>query len=171
MDIPVRDVQPLHADDLPIERVVLVGTLCSVDTEYLLRGTLAGTFGGPCDRCLGEAEVAFRVDVCWMFEEERSVPSLDSCEGDALDSKDRKSYQGNEIDLRPTIWEETAFAAPGKLLCREDCRGLCPQCGTNLNREECRCCPERDTGGVAGGKGFAGLASLFPDLEEEHSEE
>ena len=171
MDIPIREIQPPHADDLPIERVVLAGKLCALDMEFLLRGTLEGTFGGPCDRCLAEAEVSFVVEVCWMFEEGPPLSPLEVSAGDGHESKDRKTFQGNEIDLGSAIWEETAFVAPGKFLCREDCSGLCPQCGSNLNSGACCCRPERDTGHAAGGKGLAGLASFFPKLREDHSEE
>lgn len=171
MDIPVRDVQPAHAADLPIERVVLAGLLTMVDVEYLVRGTLQGVFRGPCDRCLGAAEIPFLVDVCWMFEEGQAVSPLAESEDTALDSRDRRTFEGNEIDLGSAIWEETAFAAPGKFLCREDCRGLCPQCGANLNSESCRCRRGPDGCDAAGGKGLAGLASLFPELKEEYSEE
>lgn len=171
VDIPIRDVQPPDTEDLPIERVVLVGVLTVVDVEYLLRGTLTGTFRGSCDRCLAVAENSFIVDVCWIFEEGHPVLPVEAPEGIGLDSKDRKFFEGNEIDLGSALWEETAFAAPGKILCREDCRGLCPQCGANLNNEECRCRQQPDRGRAAGGKGLADLASLFPDFKEEHSEE
>jgi uncharacterized protein len=51
-------------------------------------------------------------------------------------------YQGDEIDLSPLIREQVLLALPTRPLCQEDCRGLCPQCGADLNREVCGC---RDT--------------------------
>ncbi len=43
------------------------------------------------------------------------------------------------IDLGEDIRQEIILHSPAKMLCREDCRGICPNCGANLNRESCRC--------------------------------
>ena len=52
--------------------------------------------------------------------------------------------QAVELDLRPTIREELILSAPAYLLCREDCRGLCPGCGQDLNLGSCTCPSSRD---------------------------
>ena len=48
-------------------------------------------------------------------------------------------YDGEEIDLGPLVAEQLILALPSRALCREDCRGLCPRCGTNLNFHTCGC--------------------------------
>jgi uncharacterized protein len=48
-------------------------------------------------------------------------------------------YSTDEIDLAPLIAEQVILALPTRPLCSEDCRGLCEQCGINLNREACDC--------------------------------
>jgi len=48
-------------------------------------------------------------------------------------------FEGDEIDLSDTIYEGIVLAYPMKSLCHEDCRGLCPSCGTNLNKKQCSC--------------------------------
>ncbi len=48
-------------------------------------------------------------------------------------------YEREEIDLSPLIREQVLLALPTRPLCKEDCRGLCPRCGANLNREVCGC--------------------------------
>jgi uncharacterized protein len=50
-------------------------------------------------------------------------------------------YADDEIDLNELMREQFYLALPMKPLCREDCRGLCPQCGTNLNTGTCDCAP------------------------------
>ena len=95
-------------------------------------------------------------------------------------------FTGHEINLGPAIWEEIVLNAPTKFVCRENCAGLCPACGVNLNRETCGCGISHDAASgnepVAGGtpgtgrkpmetKGLAGLADLFPDLKPTNSEE
>jgi uncharacterized protein len=48
-------------------------------------------------------------------------------------------YSGDEIDLTPLVGEQAILALPTRAVCREDCRGLCPSCGINLNNETCTC--------------------------------
>jgi uncharacterized protein len=51
-------------------------------------------------------------------------------------------YEGEEIDLSPLVQDQALLTIPPKLVCREDCLGLCPGCGKNINRDACQC-PER----------------------------
>jgi uncharacterized protein len=44
-----------------------------------------------------------------------------------------------ELDLRPILRERVILAVPDYPVCREDCRGLCPSCGANLNETDCNC--------------------------------
>ena len=48
-------------------------------------------------------------------------------------------YENDELDTDQLIREQLELALPARVLCREDCRGLCAQCGTNLNLETCQC--------------------------------
>jgi len=48
-------------------------------------------------------------------------------------------YNGEEIDLTSLVQDQLLLALPQKAVCREECRGLCPRCGKNLNREVCGC--------------------------------
>jgi len=48
------------------------------------------------------------------------------------------------VDLRPALREQWLLAAPGLALCREDCKGLCPKCGADLNLGPCDCAPDVD---------------------------
>ena len=48
-------------------------------------------------------------------------------------------YEGAEVDLSPLVCEQTLLALPTRPLCRDDCRGLCPRCGVNMNTTPCTC--------------------------------
>lgn len=50
-------------------------------------------------------------------------------------------YDGDQIDLAPLVAEQIILALPSRALCREDCQGLCPYCGINLNLHKCDCEP------------------------------
>jgi len=56
-------------------------------------------------------------------------------------------YDGIGVEVADIIWEQVAVALPVKLLCQEECRGVCPVCGANRNTEPCRC-PAADRRGA-----------------------
>ncbi|MCF6461041.1 YceD family protein [Clostridium sp. Cult3] len=57
-----------------------------------------------------------------------------------LDDEDEVIYyKGEELDLTEDIMDMVILSLPMKPLCNEDCKGLCPKCGINLNKEECDC--------------------------------
>jgi uncharacterized protein len=88
---------------------------------YALRLRFSAVLAGPCMRCLKDARPSFAVDA-----REVDRPG----EGDELESP----YVRDEtLDL--AAWARDAFvlAAPAKVLCREDCAGLCPICAADLN--------------------------------------
>jgi uncharacterized protein len=88
---------------------------------YALRLRFTATLSGPCMRCLSEAEPEFFVDA-----REVSQP----WGGDELSSP---YTDGEELDLSAWARDALALALPAQLLCREDCAGLCPVCGEDLN--------------------------------------
>jgi len=165
--LSAKDLQPEGAEGLPLSSVRLSGTISAVDSEYLFQGRLQGTFSRPCDRCLEEAQVPFDIEIVWCFEEgapsEVAGKEAPEHEVNFAESEERRTFQGNEIDLSPHVWEELVFALPVKFICREDCRGLCPSCGANRNTTSCNC-PASATENSAANRGLAGLAELFPDL-------
>jgi len=55
------------------------------------------------------------------------------------DDMDTAFYENDEIDLGQLMQEQFYLALPMKPLCKDDCKGLCPNCGTNLNKATCDC--------------------------------
>jgi uncharacterized protein len=108
------------------QRSVLVK--CALDAEVEL----------TCNRCLRR----FRHPLKIKFEEEY-LPTLDIHSGAPLASpEDSSSFTIDEhhnIDLTEAIRQYAVMAVPMKALCREDCAGLCPKCGQNLNEGKCDC--------------------------------
>jgi uncharacterized protein len=56
-----------------------------------------------------------------------------------LDDTEIGFFQGDGLFLADVLAEQVLLAIPMKVICRSDCRGLCPHCGANLNSDECRC--------------------------------
>lgn len=102
--------------------------------RYYWHGTLHTVVSGECRRCLTPVAVPVAADIGALFAE------------DALDDPDAYPLppRATEVDLRPAVREELALAAPGYVVCREDCRGLCPRCGKDLNAGPCGCGPAAD---------------------------
>jgi DUF177 domain-containing protein len=68
-------------------------------------------------------------------------PNFPLAEERELSREDLESdfYEGEEINLTSFVQDQVLLTLPQKALCREECRGLCPRCGKNLNREVCQC--------------------------------
>ncbi len=91
---------------------------------YALRLRFEAAVTGPCMRCLGAAQPPFAIDA-------REVDQPNA--GDELDSPYVSSDE--ELDLHGWARDALALALPAQIVCRDDCSGLCPQCGRNLNDE------------------------------------
>jgi uncharacterized protein len=90
---------------------------------YALRLRFSAGLQGPCMRCLEPAAPTFDVDT-------REVDQAGG--GEEL----RSPYvDGEELDVASWAHDAFALALPAQLLCREDCAGLCPECGANLNED------------------------------------
>ncbi len=88
---------------------------------YALHVRSSASLSGPCMRCLKPAAPTIEVDA-----REVDRPG----EGEELDSP----YVSNErLDLSAWVHDALALAGPAKVLCREDCAGLCPVCAADLN--------------------------------------
>lgn len=90
-----------------------------------------------CDRCLEPVAVPIRLD----YRELYLTPEQAGPRGAGDDGGDvrRIVYEGDAIDLSEGLRQNLLLALPMKVVCREDCRGLCPRCGRNLNEGECGC--------------------------------
>ena len=139
---PVRTEGQLPPDDPIFEGlgldlvgpVVVHGQLQATgEGEYLWRGDLHGVVRGECRRCLTEVldEVDVAVDA-----------AVFSSDPDAVDDPDfyLLSDRAASVDVGVVVREELALATQANLLlCRDDCAGLCPRCGADLNAGPCVC--------------------------------
>jgi uncharacterized protein len=107
---------------------------------YALRLRFKATLAGPCMRCLEPAGASFAVDAREVSQppDPRAPRATASGRGrgkQAGDDDDLSSpyIEDGVLDLRSWARDALALSVPSSLLCREDCAGLCPVCGTNLN--------------------------------------
>ena len=96
-----------------------------------LKYTVSCTLDVVCDRCLTELKRDYSYDFSHTV-----VPSLQS-EGDIYDTY--LVAQHDSIDMNETAISDLLLMLPTKMLCREDCKGLCDICGCYLNERTCNC--------------------------------
>lgn len=106
--------------------------------RYRLGGSVKTTLDLACSRCLE----AYPLPVDASFDI-RYLPATDTAADDdtevEADDLSAVFYRDEQIDLSQLIEEQIYLVLPMKPLCAVTCRGLCPQCGTNLNSEQCAC--------------------------------
>ena len=118
------------------EPVLAQGTVRNTAGVLMMEGQVRTTIHGICDRCAGsfDREVIFPIDVVLVTElanEENEDEWLFPLQGDSADLD----------DIVRTVF---VLNLDSKLLCKEDCKGLCPKCGKNLNDGPCNCQKELD---------------------------
>ena len=102
--------------------------------QILLRATIAATSSVQCDRCA----TPFTKDLAPSYQ---MYYVWDEPDADALDPSEVQVIPAglSAITLDEDVRQTILLALPLKILCREDCKGLCPQCGKNLNNGPCSC--------------------------------
>jgi uncharacterized protein len=119
----------------------------------------AGPFRGEvtvaCSRCVEPVRIPIEEKLRVTFmprhelpteEDDEAAEAADGPEGPELAEEDLDlfPYDGDAIDLEPLFREQFVLAVPFAPLCREDCKGLCPQCGIDRNTGTCSCEPPID---------------------------
>lgn len=100
--------------------------------KALIKGKAVLEFILPCDRCLKPVETQVELD----FEREVLAPELVTNEETKEDQHFVDDY---ELDVEALLLEELQLSWPSKILCDEECKGICKKCGQNLNEGTCEC--------------------------------
>jgi uncharacterized protein len=106
--------------------------------DIRVSGELSTTLVLPCARCLEpvKQDVQRKFDLLYRplgVDAGREEMSVTGAEAEI------SYYQGEGLELNDAVREQVLLAVPLKVICREDCKGLCPHCGANLNLEQCSC--------------------------------
>jgi uncharacterized protein len=118
--------------------VEMVGEVSRNAAKTDVRGSVKAPLEINCTRCLTpvrrELDVVFQIDfVGREFLPESKEAHLES------NDLDTDILEGDEIDLTEIAREQMLLNLPEIMLCREDCKGICATCGTDLNEGDCRC--------------------------------
>lgn len=103
------------------------------EKELSIQGECRLSVSIPCDRCLTDVVNDFSLEI-------HKIVDLGNAEAELLEEFDESNYiDGYELDVDRLIYNEILVGWPTKVLCREDCKGICSVCGQNLNKGSCDC--------------------------------
>ena len=136
-----------------VRPVSFSGTYMLADETVIVRGTARAVIESPCARCLKptETEIEAELDEAFIRDtgEERE------------EDDDQYMYSGHVLELDEAVRTALLLELPSRILCKEDCLGLCDQCGADLNINACSC--QKD---LTRRNPFSALASLLNEDEE-----
>ena len=128
-----------EGDLRPSTPVHVVGRLSAAGADrYYFRGHLDGEAAAECRRCLTDVTVSIDEDIQLLFVE-ADTEGADDPDVYVVDSR------AHDLDMRPALREQWLLAVPAFAHCRDDCQGLCPTCGADLNAGACDCAPVTDS--------------------------
>ncbi len=123
--------------DTPVQ---VAGTVTNVGYGFLVQGGISAAIRLECSRCLEPFALPLSTGFSALFHPPGSSGAEENPTGD--DDLEVYPLAGDTIDLTAVVEESIILALPMKPVCRDDCQGLCPQCGQNRNLGSCRCQPE-----------------------------
>jgi uncharacterized protein len=123
--------------DFTLRKVDVDCLITKTSTTVFIKGKLSAIINSYCSRCLENVSVPIGDDFAYSL-----VPVKAETREDlelTAEELEISRYQGDFIDLTAIICEQIILHIPIKILCKEECSGLCPRCGINLNRSSCNC--------------------------------
>lgn len=136
-----------------VRPVSFSGTYMLADETVIVRGVARALIESPCARCLKptQTEVSAEVEEAFVRDKGQEQEPGD----------DQYMYSGHVLELDEAVRTALLQELPYRVLCKEDCKGLCCQCGQDLNINECSC--QKD---LTHRNPFSALASLLNEDEE-----
>ena len=143
LDMPLMVVGPDdYVFDAPVTWFVDV---TNTGSALLVEGRAQGSARCACSRCLEDVVCDFDGEIEGYFVMQAGDVDFDEDDDEAPGEDEFDVLPADHIiDLEPLIRAALMVEAPGMPLCREDCAGLCPVCGANLNEGDCGCGPDKD---------------------------
>ena len=106
--------------------------------EVFVNGHIDTRAQVECDRCLQQIELPVSADFALEYITGSDYESSNLAEL-TEDAMAVSVFDGETIDVDEIVKEQIVLAVPTRVLCREDCKGICPECGIDKNTGECQC--------------------------------
>ena len=132
------DLNPVDERIRLIEPVAVKGNVRLAGPEVFVNGHIDTRAQVECDRCLQPVELPVSADFALEYIPGSAYESSETAE--LTDAEMSVSvFDGDVIDVDEIVKEQILLAVPTRMLCREDCKGICPECGIDRNTGECTC--------------------------------
>lgn len=132
------DLNPLDERIRLVEPVAVKGNVKLARALVQVNGHIDTRAQVECDRCLQPVELPVNADFALEY-----ITGSDYESSEAAELTDEEMsvsvFDGEAIDVDEIVKEQILLAVPTRVLCREDCKGICPECGIDRNSGECAC--------------------------------
>lgn len=120
------------------------GQVFNVDNEKIINIDIHYIFEEECNRCLHPTVNKITTILSGKLMEGKKDDEYKEIKEEELSNEDDSYenilyYENNNLKLKEYIIEQIILSLPMKIICKEDCKGLCPKCGINLNNSQCDC--------------------------------
>lgn len=139
----------LGPDVKQVEPMEVAGAAELLGNEIHVAGWLKTALETTCDRCLEASRRPIDLEFDLFYRPMKTIAREEEIE---LKPSELEIgfYEGNGLELDDVLKEQVLLALPMKRICRDDCKGLCPRCGQNLNLGKCACKAEKIDARLAG---------------------
>ena len=125
---PALEEMEVLGDPVRFDAIAVSGELVSAGEKVSVRGEITSTVTSRCAKCLEPVSLEIRAEMDALFARQTDP-----------EDPDLYSFEGSKADLTDAVRDALLLELPYRFLCSEDCRGLCPGCGVNLNLGTCAC--------------------------------
>ena len=127
LGVEIEEMEVL-SDPVAFSNVAVQGEFFGAGERVSIRGEITSTVTSRCAKCLEPVELKLNAEMDAQYA--RQIDPEDP---------DLYSFEGSKADLTDAVRDALLLELPYRFLCSEDCKGLCPQCGVNLNLGSCTC--------------------------------
>lgn len=130
------------------EPIQYKGQVYNVGGDKVININIHYTFKEKCSRCLkstvNKIDTTLSGKLMEGKEDFEEIESFKEIENEDINNEDNSYenilyYENNNLNLHDYIIEQVVLSLPMKTICKDDCKGLCPKCGINLNNSKCDC--------------------------------
>lgn len=121
-----------------VEPTAVNGNVRLAETEVFVKGQIKTRAAVECDRCLKQVELPIEAAFELEYVTGQTYESTAAAEL-TEDDLSVSVFDGEAIDVDEIVKEQILLAVPTRMLCRDDCKGICPECGIDKNTGDCAC--------------------------------
>ena len=148
-ELELEEMEVLN-DPVRFDGIVVKGEYFGTGDQVSIRGTVDSTVTSRCAKCLEPVTISLTAEMDALFARQPDP-----------DDPDLYSFEGSKADLTDAVRDALLLELPYRFLCSEDCKGLCSNCGINLNLGTCTCQEEEEVTNP-----FSALKAIVQNNEE-----